>query len=221
TQPSIGRFEVSLKADRFKLMSSRDLDGYLDEKRDKDKAVRVVKRRRRFFVVDGHHTLSAIRASGIARELELDLIEDYSDASDDHFWSKMRENHWLFLRCKGERLEPEALPGSLDALVDDPFRSIAWLIRKMGAYEDLKVPYQEFAVADFLREHIRFAPKALHEYETASVRAFELMRSRVAEERSREDSLLGFISGEFESEELVNDYYSVIEKARAPRHYGR
>ena len=37
----------------------------------------------------------------------------------------------------------------------------------MGAFEDLKLPYQEFMVADFLREHMRFTPQNLHEYELA------------------------------------------------------
>lgn len=221
TQPTIGRFEVSLKADRFKLMSGRDLDGYVEEKRSKGKPIQVVKGPRRYFVVDGHHTVSAILESGAARELSLDLIADYSDHDPDNFWEEMKKESWVLLEKNGRRIDPCDLPMGLDELEDDPFRSIAWLVRKMGAFEDLKAPYQEFVIADFLRAHMRFSPRAFYEYETAAIRAFEILRSDEARARAKDQPLFGFIDDDVDEDRLVERYYEVLEKARAPRHYGR
>lgn len=219
TQPTIGRFEVLLKSDRFKLMGPRALDGYLGEKRSKGKAVQVVKGLHRYYVVDGHHTLTAMLAGDAPSELDLDLRADYSGMRPEEFWRRMQEEGLVHTRALGAPVEVSQLPGTFDGLVDDPFRSIAWLIRKMGAFQDLKRPYQEFAVADFLREHMHFSPKRNHEYEIASLRAFELMRSSLAKERAREDDRLGFLGGDVDRDTLIDDYYHVLEKTRAPRWY--
>ncbi|MEO0461141.1 MAG: ParB/Srx family N-terminal domain-containing protein [Myxococcota bacterium] len=219
TQPTIGRFEVLLKSDRFKLMGPRALDGYLEEKRSKGKAVQVVKGLHRYYVVDGHHTLTAMLAGDAPPELDLDLRADHSGMGPDAFWQRMLDDGLVHTRALGAPVEVSQLPSSFDRLVDDPFRSIAWLIRKMGAFEDLKRPYQEFAVADFLREHMHFAPTRNYEYEIASLRAFELMRSSLAEERAHADGRLGFLGGDVDRDTLIDDYYQVLEEARAPRWY--
>jgi len=220
TQPTIGRFEVSLKAERFRLMSPRDLDGYLDEKRSKDKGVQVVKGQGRFWVVDGHHTLTALNSLSEVRVLYLEQLEDWTGLDEQAFWKRMRKRGWVLERGRGEPMSRETFSERLGGLLDDPFRSLAWLIRKMGAFEDLKRPYQEFTVADFLRAHMVFEPQMDHEYELAALRAFELMRSEKAERAAEDEPLLGFLSRDA-GDDLIARYYGVLEKARAPRYYGR
>jgi len=220
TQPTIGRFEVSLKAERFRLMSPRDLDGYLDEKRSKDKGVQVVKGQGRFWVVDGHHTLTALDTLPEVRVLHLEQLEDWTGLEEDDFWERMRDGGWVLERGLGVPVAVKDFPSRLGELTDDPFRSLAWLIRKMGAFEDFKQPYQEFTVADFLREHMVFKPQMNHEYELAALRAYELMRSEEAEKAADDEPLLGFLSRDLD-DDLVASYYAVLEKARAPRYYGR
>ncbi len=220
TQATIGGFEVTLKADRFKLMSRSAIDGYLREKRDKGKPAMVVKGLHRYFVVDGHHTLSAILTATEPRELDLALRADLSDISDEErFWARMAEEGFMHGRGLGKPVSPHDFPDRLLHLVDDPFRSIAWLIRKMGAFDDLKQPYQEFRIADFLREHMVFEPVAYHEYETACLRAFELMRSETAMNWAEEHSLPGFKAHAKRPKDLVALYYQVLTSARGPRYY--
>lgn len=220
TQPCIGRFEVQLKADRFRLMTPSDIEGYLEEKRDKDKAVRVVRGRARFFLIDGHHTLSALIESHAPRELELDMVEDYSDTKDaSEFWDRMKKEGLLYPHRLGVPIEPSDFPADMTGLQDDPFRSLSWLLRKMDAFEDLKQPYQEFRVADFLRAHMAFQPHALYEYELAAVRGFELLRSEPAKAAVKDGALPGVDADEKLPDDLLDRYYSVLEKARAPRIY--
>ena len=220
TQASIGGFEVLLKADRFKLMSRSAIDGYLREKKSKDKPVQVVKGLQRYYVVDGHHTLSAIMAATQPRELDLVLRADYSKYdSEKKFWAKMADDGLFYDRCLGVSVTPDDFPKQMRELTDDPFRSIAWLIRKMGAFQDLKQPYQEFWIADFLRQHMAFEPEALHEYETACLRAFELMRSQEAKHWAETHDLPGLKADAKMPSSLLDDYYDVLTAARRPRHY--
>lgn len=220
TQRTIGAFEVRLKTDRFRLMSPRDIDGYLEEKRDDGKAVAVVKGLHRFFSIDGHHTLSAITRAWGHRVLYLDLVEDLSDLEPDAFWARMKKEGWYLPSAFGEAITPEDLPSSFDALEDDVFRSIAWLTRKMGAFEDLKTPFQEFEVADFLRTRLVFKPQEDYEYELATLRAFELLRSDAARAHAKKHPKLGFVNAD-PPKDLPASYYEVLAKARAPRFYRR
>jgi hypothetical protein len=220
TQACIGRFEVRLKADRFKLMSFAGVQGYLGEKREKNKGVRVVRGPRRFFVVDGHHTLCAIMEAKAPRELVLDQVADYADVdSEEAFWKKMKKKGLLYPRRLGEEVSPMDFPKTLEALEDDAFRSLAWLLRKMGAFEDLKEPYQEFKIADFLRQHMAFQPRELHEYELAAIRAFELLRSDAARQAVERDELPGVDEDAPTPDDLLAEYYEVLASARAPRYY--
>ena len=215
TQACIGGFEVVLKADRFKLMSPSTVDSYLRRKQKKGKPVQVVKGLHRYFVVDGHHTLSAILIACERTELELSVRADFSDCeSADEFWERMSEDGLLYDKNLGKPVSPEDFPDSLLELQDDPFRSIAWIIRKMGAYDDLKQPYQEFLIADFLRENMPFAPVDYYEYETACVRAFELLRSTKAKKWAERHALPGVKADGKIPEALEDMYYDVLTSAR-------
>ena len=220
TQATIGGFEVVLKADRFKLMSRSAVDGYLRDKESREKPVLVVKGLHRYFVVDGHHTLSAILKACAPRELDLSLRADFSQySSKERFWEKMAKEGLVYDKCLGERVSPMDFPKAFLELRDDPYRSIAWLIRKMGAYDDLKQPYQEFRIADFLREHMAFTPVEYHEYETACLRAYELMRSSAAKEWAKSSKLPGFKPDPVAEDDLIELYYDVLTSARRPRYY--
>ena len=213
TQPTIGAFEVRLKADRFALMSPHDTQGYLDAKRRKGKPVLVVKGPGAYFLVDGHHTMSGIRAADLVQEVTVMQVADLSGTTDvDAFWAEMQQRGWALCRAHGEDCGRDTIPRALTDLADDPYRALAWLIRKMGAYDDLKRPYQEFEIADFLRARMPFAPTLSYQYERAALHAYELMRSEAA------SGLPGYRQAEAETN-LVRRYYDVLAKARAPRVY--
>ena len=220
TQGCIGRFEVQLKADRFRLMSAADVHGYLRDKADRGKPVELVKGPKRFFVVDGHHTLSAILEATALRELDLDVVDDLGEHDEPKaLWAAMQEEGWVYDRVQGEEVSPLEFPPRLESLADDPFRTMAWLLRKMGAFDDLREPYQEFRIGDFLRQHMVFEPVHLHEYELATIRGFELLRSGVAKEAVGRGKLPGVDPGDDVPDDLLERYYQVLGKARAPRCY--
>ena len=43
------------------------------------------------------------------------------------------------------------IPKSIDALIDDPFRSLAGGLRRVGGFAKDTTPFSEFLWADFLR----------------------------------------------------------------------
>jgi hypothetical protein len=68
----------------------------------------------------------------------------------------MKENHWVRLhdeKGKGP-LHPTELPESFGDLRDDPYRSLAGLIRDKGHFQKTTIPYAEFQWADFFRTRI-------------------------------------------------------------------
>ena len=71
----------------------------------------MVRGPRRFFVVDGHHTLCAIMEAKAPRELVLDQVADYADAdSEEAFWKKMKKKGLLYPRRLGEGGLAHGLP---------------------------------------------------------------------------------------------------------------
>jgi hypothetical protein len=52
---------------------------------------------------------------------------------------------------KGRRCSRREIPRRIDELIDDPFRSLAGELRRIGGYAKDAMPYREFLWADFLR----------------------------------------------------------------------
>jgi hypothetical protein len=70
----------------------------------------------------------------------------------------------------------EDIPGSIEDLKDDPYRSLAGDLRHAGGYAKDLTPFSEFLWADFLRARIK--PKAIQkDYDDALARAVKLARS--------------------------------------------
>ena len=61
--------------------------------------------------------------------------------------------------AKGKRRDYDAIPKSVADMVDDPFRSLAGELRRLGGYSKETTPFSEFLWADFLRR--RMKPKQL------------------------------------------------------------
>ena len=56
--------------------------------------------------------------------------------------------------CTLHRQTYDAIPGSVRDLIDDPFRSLASKLRRVGGFAKPTMPFSEFLWADFLRRQI-------------------------------------------------------------------
>lgn len=107
------------------------------------------------YITDHHHGADAWRLAG--QPVALCRIEKRpSVATEAEFWSGLVNDHLVRLAdVDGKLLTPAQLPHSLGLMPDDPYRSLAWLVRKNNGFCRSEMPQKEFAEfiwADWLRK---------------------------------------------------------------------
>jgi len=81
--------------------------------------------------------------------------------------------------AKGERRHFSEVPKTVAELKDDPFRSLAGELRRLGGFAKDTTPFSEFLWADFLRRHL--ARKNVEDdFDKALEKALVLARSKQA-----------------------------------------
>jgi hypothetical protein len=106
------------------------------------------------FITDHHHGARAWLLAGTAvATCRIDAGPPTADPAQ--FWAGLATPPKLHLKdADGHDITPEALPKSLEQLHDDPFRSLAWMIRKDNGFCRATMAQKEFAEflwADWLR----------------------------------------------------------------------
>lgn len=140
------------------------------------------------YVLDRHHSLCARQQQGEA-VAAVHIVEDLQHLSPAAFWRRLDQRGW----CRpydalGQRRAFGDMPERLADLGDDPFRSLASALRRLGGYRKSSGPFSEFRWADHLRAHI--APALLErDFETAVGVALKLAR------RPEAASLPGAVTG--------------------------
>ena len=157
TQFRLGMEEARKKQEILAEMSKLGRRKYL-----KENPVPVIKGPNdELFIVDHHHQT---RAAWEAREDEVytEVTRDWSDLSLDDFWDKMRKKGLVCLIDENgeDTLDPKHLPKTVWGLADDPYRTLAWEVRKRGAFrkvtkkENENVYHAENKWAAFFRSRI-------------------------------------------------------------------
>ncbi len=172
TQMTVGLREVARRMARYLTLDAHKKDDYIAER-----IVPCVRGpAQRLFLIDRHHMCRALLDAGAAKVL-CKSIEDFSRLSTDDFWHRMETSGWAHpFDADGRRRPTTAIPGTLLALNDDPYRTLASVLRREEGYAKADQPFEEFAWADFLRHRI---PAALvqADFATASAQAWILARS--------------------------------------------
>jgi len=133
----------------------------------------------RYYVTDHHHMARALHDEGV-KDVLIDVIADLSTLDKDSFWVVMDCRGWCHpYDALGKRRDFADIPLSMDALVDDPFRSLAGELRRTGGYAKDITPFSEFLWADFLRRRIK--RKAVEkDFNAATTAALKLAKSAAA-----------------------------------------
>ncbi len=71
----------------------------------------------------------------------------------------MKEHNWVYLRdSKGQPFsDPKRLPPFIEAMHDDPYRSLSWLVREQVGYQQTEGLFADFQWADFFRARIQLS----------------------------------------------------------------
>ena len=108
----------------------------------------------RYYVIDHHHLGRALHDEGI-KEVLVTVVGDLRMVEKEAFWGVMDNKRWVYpYDSKGERRAFRDLPKSVADLKDDPFRSLAGELRRMGGFAKDTTPFSEFLWADFLRRKL-------------------------------------------------------------------
>jgi len=161
TQLSVGYEEVDKKVKKMKKLSNKDLDDFLY-----DHIVPIILGpNNTMYIIDHHHFCLA------AHILDIDkvygkIVKDLSQTPDEKllplhqkFWDHMNENKYIWLYdTNGNNINLSEflslLPNSIKDLNDDPYRSLAGIVRKEGGYTKDITPFSEFHWANFYRSKI-------------------------------------------------------------------
>lgn len=144
----------------------------------------------RLYVVDHHHgALAFLKAGHSTGTCEiLQPPKPLSMSDEAVFWQQLDENRWIRLRNSiGEPLRPDELPASLERMPDDPYRTLAWMVRKADGYCRALMlpappPFAEFAWADWMRQR---ADLPFDDVRRATDPALWSMRKKEREARQR------------------------------------
>lgn len=167
TQCSVGYLEVQMKMEELRQRAQKpeELEKYLRG----HPIPAVLGPDTRMYLTDHHHMGLALEkladewdagdnpaAKNPYRNCCFQVIKDLSDKSDltmKGFFAKMEE-HQLSHPYDDRGKRVNRIPKNLSGLVDDPYRSLAGLARKAGAYDKVDVPFTEFKWADYLRGRV-------------------------------------------------------------------
>ncbi|WP_137931090.1 ParB-like protein [Mesorhizobium comanense] len=150
TQITVGMREVELKRQMIRSQSAAKTGAFLG----KHMVPVVLGPKRRNYVTDHHHLARALLEEGV-KDVLVTVISDLSALDKDAFLFMLDNRGWMHpFDANGQRRDYAAIPKTIGELVDDPYRSMAGELRRLGGYAKDTTPFSEFIWADFLRRRI-------------------------------------------------------------------
>lgn len=177
-----GMIEVLEKANDLRDMKPKQVEAWL-----KERSVPILedyKGRKR--PVDHHHET---RAAWEAGRDEVYAYHYFDDSMHARIKALPRAQYYAVTRAMGLWYDrdqfgagphdPNHLPEDVRGMADDPFRSVAWQVRKRGGYDKTSVPFAEFAWARYFRERVATYPTKA-DFEKAVREALAIARDPAA-----------------------------------------
>jgi hypothetical protein len=134
---------------------------------------------KRYYVIDHHHLARSLHDEGV-KDVLVTVVADLTMVDRDAFWVVLDDRKWVYpYDAKGERRHYRDIPKTVVDLKDDPFRSLAGELRRVGGFAKDTTPFSEFLWADYLRR--RLSRKSVDgDFEKALERALALAKSKQA-----------------------------------------
>jgi hypothetical protein len=175
TQFSVGYAEVRLKCSEWQRL----------KKKQREQAIQshvfpaVLGPGHEFYIIDHHHLGVALLEQGV-KDIWVTKLDDMSWLDAQTFWRTMEFRAWAHLYDhRGRRRPYTDVPTRLTQLEDDPYRSLAGLVRGGGGCAKDEAPFSEFLWADFFRP--RISAKQIKAQQARAVKkAIGMARSREA-----------------------------------------
>jgi hypothetical protein len=179
TQFAVGMLEVDEKIKIVRGYSKKQMKDFIDQ----TPVPVVISPEGELYVVDHHHFLCVCYQVGI-KKVRVLTVKDLSKANMGYagFWKWMFKNRNAYPFCQFGEGPREALylPRDIRGLADDPYRSIAWFVRKAGSFENSDKNFSEFKWANFFRKRGLLERRGPAGMERALLKAAKLAQSPAA-----------------------------------------
>jgi len=175
TQMTVGMREVEEKRKRWRQYKDKKKSEYLG----RHLIPVILGPKERHYVIDHHHLTRALHEER-EKEVLITVVADLRTLGRDEFWVVLDHRSWCHpYDDKGVRHGFDAVPKSVADLRDDPYRSLAGELRRLGGYSKETTPFSEFLWAHFFR--LRLKRKMLEEdFDGALAKALKLAKSTEA-----------------------------------------
>ncbi len=132
------------------------------------------------YVLDHHHLACALHHERVESVL-VHVERDLSRLAPDAFWTFLDHRGWAHpYDAHGRRRGFDEIPRGIAGLVDDPFRSLAGELRRLGGFAKDTTPFSEFLWADYLRRRLD-ASAVEEDFDRALEQALALAKDRDAD----------------------------------------
>jgi hypothetical protein len=109
----------------------------------------------RYYVIDHHHLARALHDEG-EKYVLVTVVMDLRNLDKEAFWTVLDHRGWVHpYDVAGRRRDHSVIPKTVRGLRDDPFRSLAGELRRVGGFAKDTTPFSEFLWADFLRRRMK------------------------------------------------------------------
>ncbi len=178
TQITVGMREVAERRKHWRTLKKHEREKFLEQ----HMIPVILGPKGRCFVVDHHHLARALHDEGVKRVL-VSTFEDLAKLDNETFWFVLDNRGWMHpFDSEGVRRSHDHIPKSISKMKDDPYRSLAGALRRLGGYAKDTSPFSEFLWADFLRRRIKPSElEAEKDFAKALTRAFALAKSHEAD----------------------------------------
>ncbi|HSY29096.1 MAG TPA: ParB-like protein [Burkholderiaceae bacterium] len=175
TQITVGKTEVALKRQAWEALGKKARADTLES----HWFPTILGPNNRHYIVDHHHFGLALHEEGV-KNVWLMVLKDLSWLDPNVFWNMMHHHQWTHpYDCDGIRRDFDDIPGHIDELQDDPYRSLAGEVRCAGGYAKDVTPFSEFLWADFFRTRITI-DRIQDNFDKALAKGIKLARSQEA-----------------------------------------
>jgi hypothetical protein len=176
TQITVGMREVEAKRQRWREKSAKKGAEYLG----KHMLPAVLGPKEQPYLIDHHHLARALLEEGVKHVL-LTTVANLSRLDTQGFWVFLDNRGWMHpFDAKGCRRIYEDIPKSISELVDDPFRSLAGELRRIGGFAKDTTPFSEFLWAEALRPRVK-RKTIERDFESALEQAIRFAKSAEAD----------------------------------------
>ena len=179
TQFAVGMLEVDLRINKLAKIRKSKVRSLAAE----SPIPVIVSPKGNLYILDHHHLLFVFYHLGI-KKVRIKIVMDLRAAKMSYFkfWRWMCHHSYYYPYCQfgeGPR-KPLYLPRDIRGLADDPYRGLAWVVRKIGAYKNNGNKFAEFKWANFFRSKGLLDRHGLMKLPHALKKAVSLAQSRSA-----------------------------------------